>query len=80
MDDRTSEMLGARVDLLQRILSSRRHQPLAVMGNAPNESEKMCGKRNEVARRAYCELLHGIVQHDAYHAGQIAILKKVLAI
>ena len=24
------------------------------------------------------ELLHGIVQHDAYHAGQIAILKKVL--
>lgn len=26
----------------------------------------------------YYELLHGIVQHDAYHAGQIAILKKVL--
>jgi uncharacterized damage-inducible protein DinB len=24
------------------------------------------------------ELLHGIVQHDAYHAGQIAILKKTL--
>jgi uncharacterized damage-inducible protein DinB len=24
------------------------------------------------------ELLHGIVQHDAYHAGQIAILKKIL--
>jgi uncharacterized damage-inducible protein DinB len=23
------------------------------------------------------ELLHGIVQHDAYHAGQIAILKKI---
>jgi uncharacterized damage-inducible protein DinB len=29
---------------------------------------------------SYYELLHGIVQHDAYHAGQIAILKKVLAI
>jgi uncharacterized damage-inducible protein DinB len=27
----------------------------------------------------YYELLHGIVQHDAYHAGQIAILKKILA-
>ena len=27
---------------------------------------------------SYYELLHGIVQHDAYHAGQIAILKKVL--
>ena len=26
----------------------------------------------------YYELLHGIVQHDAYHAGQIAILKKML--
>ena len=25
----------------------------------------------------YYELLHGIVQHDAYHAGQIAILKKL---
>ena len=23
-------------------------------------------------------LLHGLVQHDAYHAGQIAILKKAL--
>lgn len=28
----------------------------------------------------YYELLHGIVQHDAYHAGQIAILKRVLSL
>jgi uncharacterized damage-inducible protein DinB len=28
---------------------------------------------------SYYVLLHGIVQHDAYHAGQIAILKKGLA-
>jgi uncharacterized damage-inducible protein DinB len=27
----------------------------------------------------YYELFHGIVQHDAYHAGQIAILKKMLS-
>ena len=27
---------------------------------------------------SYCELLHGIIQHDVYHAGQIAILKKNL--
>ena len=27
---------------------------------------------------SYYELFHGIVQHDAYHAGQIAILKKIL--
>ena len=26
---------------------------------------------------SYYELLHGIVQHDAYHAGQIAILKRI---
>jgi hypothetical protein len=28
---------------------------------------------------SYYVLLHGIVQHDLYHAGQIAILKKALA-
>jgi uncharacterized damage-inducible protein DinB len=27
----------------------------------------------------YYELLHGIVQHDVYHAGQIAILKRATA-
>jgi uncharacterized damage-inducible protein DinB len=27
----------------------------------------------------YYELLHGAVQHDAYHSGQIALLKRVLA-
>ena len=26
---------------------------------------------------SYYELLHGIVQHDAYHAGQIAVLKRI---
>jgi uncharacterized damage-inducible protein DinB len=29
---------------------------------------------------SYYELLHGIVQHDAYHAGQIAIVKRILGI
>jgi len=28
----------------------------------------------------YYQLLHGIVQHDAYHGGQIAMVKRVLAI
>jgi uncharacterized damage-inducible protein DinB len=27
---------------------------------------------------SYYELLHGIVQHDAYHAGQIAIVRRVM--
>jgi uncharacterized damage-inducible protein DinB len=28
----------------------------------------------------YYETLHGIVQHDAYHAGQIALLKKLFGV
>ena len=28
----------------------------------------------------YYQLLHGIVQHDAYHAGQIAVLKKIFGV
>ena len=43
---------------------------------------KLYEPTNDVRDRAmgtgvtYYELLHGIVQHDAYHAGQIGILKK----
>jgi uncharacterized damage-inducible protein DinB len=46
--------------------------------------EQMWKPTNDPRNRAlgtgvtYYELLHGIVQHDAYHAGQIAILKRVL--
>ena len=29
---------------------------------------------------SYYELLHGIVQHDAYHSGQIAIVRKILGV
>jgi uncharacterized damage-inducible protein DinB len=29
---------------------------------------------------SYYQLLHGIVQHDAYHAGQMAIVKKILGL
>jgi uncharacterized damage-inducible protein DinB len=29
---------------------------------------------------SYYQLFHGIVQHDAYHAGQIAIVKKILGL
>jgi len=37
-------------------------------------SEKVTGKRYSVYF-----LLHGIVQHNLYHAGQIAILRKMAA-
>ena len=35
----------------------------------------------KVQRENYSQyvLLHGLVQHDLYHAGQIAVLKKALA-
>jgi uncharacterized damage-inducible protein DinB len=33
----------------------------------------------QCAGTSYYELLHGIVQHDVYHAGQIAVLKKSFA-
>jgi uncharacterized damage-inducible protein DinB len=29
---------------------------------------------------SYYQLFHGIVQHDAYHAGQMAIVKKILGL
>jgi uncharacterized damage-inducible protein DinB len=46
--------------------------------------DRMLQPTNDPRNRAlgtgvtYYELLHGIVQHDAYHAGQIAIIKKIL--
>ena len=48
------------------------------------DDEKMHQATNDPRNRplgtgvTYYEMLHGIVQHDAYHAGQIALLKKVL--
>ena len=44
----------------------------------PKLFEPTNDKRHESIAATYYELLHGIVQHDVYHAGQIAILKKAL--
>ncbi|MEX2662870.1 MAG: hypothetical protein WD227_13145, partial [Vicinamibacterales bacterium] len=35
--------------------------------------------QNPGLSQTYYELLHGLVQHDVYHSGQIAILKKAVA-
>src|SRR5258706_11956837 len=37
--------------------------------------ERLSGKKDE-----FYQLLHGVAQHELYHAGQIAILKKTQAI
>ena len=34
------------------------------------------GEPTEGQRYTVYEMLHGVLQHDLYHAGQIAILKK----
>ena len=39
-------------------------------------SEKVPGKKNEPDWYNFYFMLHGVVQHELYHAGQIALLKK----
>ena len=60
-----------RLELAHRLLvSAVRDLP------EPKLFEPTNDKRHEGIAATYYELLHGIVQHDVYHAGQIAILKK----
>jgi len=60
-----------RLELAHRLLvSAVRDLP------EPKLFEPTTDKRHDSIAATYYELLHGIVQHDAYHAGQIAILKK----
>jgi uncharacterized damage-inducible protein DinB len=48
--------------------------------NAAGElGERALDERLEGRRESAYVLLHGIVQHNLYHAGQIAILKKALS-
>jgi hypothetical protein len=35
------------------------------------------GKEQEGAHYTFYYMLHGVVQHELYHAGQIALLKKL---
>ena len=41
-------------------------------------NEKVPGKANEPDWYNFYFMLHGVVQHELYHAGQIALLKKGL--
>ncbi len=40
-------------------------------------SEKIPGKANEPDYYNFYYMLHGVVQHELYHAGQIALLRKM---
>jgi uncharacterized damage-inducible protein DinB len=62
-----------KLELAHRLLVSAvkafPEQDLYIPTNDPRNRELGVGV-------TYYELLHGIVQHDVYHAGQIAVLKK----
>ena len=60
-----------RLDLAQRLLlSAVRDFPEPELLTPTNDP------RADALAPTYYELLHGLVQHDVYHAGQIALLKK----
>ncbi len=40
--------------------------------------EKVPGKEKEPAYHTYYYMLHGLAQHEIYHTGQIALLKKMV--
>ena len=55
----------ALVDAVRNVPESKLYEPTRDLRNTPLGTGV-----------SYYELLHGIVQHDVYHAGQIAILRK----
>jgi uncharacterized damage-inducible protein DinB len=78
--DATAERWTAALEALDAS-----HAKLAAAVNAMSDAE-LLKPTNDPRNRplgtgvSYYETFHGIVQHDAYHAGQIAILKRILAI
>ena len=69
-------------EALERLDSAHRHL-LAAVRAVPEK--RLFEPTNDPRSRelgtgvSYYVLLHGVVQHDVYHAGQIALLKKSLA-
>jgi uncharacterized damage-inducible protein DinB len=75
---------AARWQAALAALDAAHEQLIAVVSRLSDE--RMLQPTNDPRHRelgtgvTYYELLHGIVQHDAYHAGQMSLLKKVLGI
>ncbi len=57
------------------LVEARSRLRVAVQGLHDEQLEERPSKRTDNSRYV---MLHGIVQHDLYHAGQIAMLKKAL--
>jgi uncharacterized damage-inducible protein DinB len=58
----------------EQLVAAVRQLPESTLYEATNDPRN----RPLGAGVSYYVLLHGIVQHDAYHAGQIALLKKAI--
>lgn len=50
-----------------------------LLAEAMNWRQRDLGEVTEGQRFTVYQMLHGVVQHNVYHAGQIAILKKAIA-
>jgi uncharacterized damage-inducible protein DinB len=61
---------------LETLAESQRRLRRAVEGLRDDQLNEMPVARSDNSRYL---MLHGLVQHDLYHAGQIAVLKKALA-
>jgi uncharacterized damage-inducible protein DinB len=61
---------------LETLSESRRRLRKAVEGLRDEQLDEKPVSRSDNSRYL---MLHGLVQHDLYHAGQIAVLKKAIA-
>jgi uncharacterized damage-inducible protein DinB len=61
---------------LETLAESRRRLRKAVEGLRDDQLDEKPVSRSDNSRYL---MLHGLVQHDLYHAGQIAVLKKAIA-
>jgi uncharacterized damage-inducible protein DinB len=60
---------------VQNLVEAHNHLRKTVEGLRDEQLDEKPSKRTANSRYV---MLHGVVQHDLYHAGQIAILKKAL--
>ena len=73
---------GAWADALRRLEESHRCLAAAVSGFPEARLDQPVGLEPDPALGtvgSFYVMLHGISQHDAYHSGQISLLKKALA-
>ncbi len=60
---------------IENLVEAHSRLRAAVQGLRDEQLEERPSKRTDNSRYV---MLHGVVQHDLYHAGQIAVLKKAL--